>query len=86
MKLFVANLPFSVSEDDLTKAFEAAGFSPTQVNLILDRDTGSSRGFAFVTFRDRESGEDAMNALQGVKIGGRSVFIQEAKGEKRKVA
>ena len=76
-KLYVGNLPFSITEDELRQHFEPHG--PIQsVNVITDRETGRARGFAFVEFEDSESAEKAMQALDGRDVGGRTLRVNEA--------
>ncbi len=76
MKLYVGNLPFSATEDELRAMFEAHG-SVESIALITDRDTGRPRGFGFVEMND--GGEAAMNALNGSQMGERSLKVNEAK-------
>lgn len=83
-KLYVGNLPYSATEDELRELFEKHG-SVESVNLIVDRDTGRSRGFAFVEM-DSSGADAAINALNGQDLGGRSLRIDEARergGERR---
>lgn len=83
-KLYVGNLPYSATEDELRELFEKHG-SVESVNLIVDRDTGRSRGFAFVEM-DSSGADAAINALNGQDLGGRSLRIDEARerGEGRR--
>jgi len=76
-KLYVGNLPFSTTEDELRSAFERHG-TVASVNLITDRETGRSRGFAFVEMDDASAAEEAMRALDGSEMGGRSLRVNEA--------
>lgn len=77
MKLYIGNLPYEFSEDELKEAL--AEFEPiVEIIYPVDRETGGHRGFAFMTLPDREAGEAAMEALDGRKIGGRSVRVNEA--------
>lgn len=76
MRLYVGNLPWSSSEDDVREMFEAVG--PVEsVALITDRETGRSRGFAFVDMSD-EDAKKAMSELNGNDIGGRQLRVNEA--------
>lgn len=77
MKLFVGNLPYSATEDEVRELFEPYG-SVVDLHIPLDRDTGRPRGFAFVTLTDREAGEAAIRGLDGTQIGGRDLRISEA--------
>jgi RNA recognition motif-containing protein len=75
-KLYVGNLPFSTTEAELREIFEQHG--PVEsVNVITDRETGRSRGFAFVEM-EASSADAAMQALDGQDLGGRTVRVNEA--------
>ena len=76
-KLYIGNLPFSVTEDELRSAFEAHG-AVRSVNVIMDRETGRPRGFAFVEMEDSNSADAAQRALDGSDMGGRSLRVNEA--------
>jgi RNA recognition motif-containing protein len=76
-KLYVGNLPFSSTEEDLRELFERYG--PIQsVQIITDRETGRSRGFAFVEMQDAASASKAIEALDGRDFGGRNLRVNEA--------
>jgi RNA recognition motif-containing protein len=76
-KLYVGNLPFSTTDEQLREMFEQHG--PTQsVNVIVDRETGRSRGFAFVEFETPEAAQAAREALDGKEIEGRALRVNEA--------
>lgn len=76
-KLYVGNLPFDSTEADLEELFGAHG-SVTSVKVITDRETGRSRGFAFVEMED-DGAEAAMRALDGNDYGGRPLRVNEAR-------
>jgi RNA recognition motif-containing protein len=76
-KLYVGNLPFSVTEDELRDAFERHG-TVGSVNVITDRETGRPRGFAFVEMDEASAADDAIRALDGSDFGGRSIRVNEA--------
>jgi len=76
-KLYVGNLPFSLGESDLRDLFEEHG-AIESINVIMDRDTGRPRGFAFVEFEDASSADKAQRALDGREIDGRSIRVNEA--------
>jgi cold-inducible RNA-binding protein len=78
MKLYVGNLSFDTTENDLQDLFEQHG-QVTDVALINDKMTGRSRGFGFVTMPDDVSANAAMNAINGTDVGGRSLTVNEAK-------
>ncbi len=77
-KLFVGNLPHSTTEAELRTLFEPHG-KVDQVSLVTDRDTGRSRGFAFVEMSDSAEAEKAIAALNGKELGGRALNINEAR-------
>jgi RNA recognition motif-containing protein len=81
-KLYVGNLSFSSTEDDVRAAFESHG-SVDSVNVITDRETGRSRGFAFVEMEDAGAADNAMRALDGSDLGGRNIKVNEAKDRER---
>ncbi len=75
-KLYVGNIPFSTTEDELRSLFEQHG-SVESINVITDRETGRPRGFAFVEM-DAGAADAAMQALDGKDMGGRSLRVNEA--------
>src|ERR1700689_5501651 len=77
-KLFVGNIPHSTSEAGLRALFEPHG-KVDQVSVVTDRDTGRSRGFAFVEMTDSAEAEKAIAALNGKELGGRALNINEAR-------
>lgn len=81
--IFVGNLSFNTSEDELRQAFEAYG-QVDRVSILTDRETGRSRGFAFVEMTNTEEGEKAIAGLNGTQLGGRTINVNEArpKGER----
>lgn len=77
-KLFVGNLSFSTSELELQDLFATCG-DVTDVNLIMDRATGKSRGFAFVTMATPEAAQSAISTLNGKNVNGRDLTVNEAR-------
>jgi RNA recognition motif-containing protein len=77
MNIYVGNIPFELSEDQLRDAFGAYG-EVTSVKLIMDRETGRPRGFGFVEMSDDEAGRKAVEALNGSELGGRTLKVNEA--------
>jgi cold-inducible RNA-binding protein len=77
-KLFVGNIPHSTTEAELRALFEPHG-KVDQVSVVTDRDTGRSRGFAFVEMSDSAEAEKAIAALNGKELGGRALNINEAR-------
>jgi cold-inducible RNA-binding protein len=76
--LYVGNLPHSTTEDELRNLFQAHG-AVERVSMVTDRETGRSRGFAFVEMTDAGEAEKAIAALNGTELGGRALKINEAK-------
>lgn len=77
-KLFVGNLSYNVTENDLQDLFAAHG-TVTEVNLMLDRMSGRSRGFAFVSMSTPQEAEAALQALNGKQVDGRAITVNEAR-------
>jgi RNA recognition motif-containing protein len=77
-KMYVGNLPFSAGEDELREAFGAFG-PVSEVNLVMDRETGRPRGFAFVSMGSKEGMEAAIRGLDGKDFGGRNLTVNEAR-------
>jgi cold-inducible RNA-binding protein len=76
--LYVGNLPHSTTEAELREFFQAHG-DVQKVSIVTDRETGRSRGFAFVEMTDAGAADKAIAALNGTQLGGRALTINEAK-------
>jgi RNA recognition motif-containing protein len=76
--LYVGNLPYSATEDSLRAAFSASG-TVDSVSLITDRDTGQSKGFAFVEMSTPQEAQAATEAMNGATLDGRQIKVNEAK-------
>jgi cold-inducible RNA-binding protein len=76
--LYVGGLSYGTTEAELRSAFEAAG-QVASVRLITDRDTGQSKGFAFVEMADEAATDRAMTMLNGAQLGGRTLVVNEAR-------
>ena len=76
--LYVGNVSHSTSESELRAAFEAYG-AVEKVSMVTDRETGRSRGFAFVEMTNAAEAEKAISALDGADLGGRNLKVNEAK-------
>lgn len=77
MEIFVGNLSFDVSEEELQQAFESFGVV-SRLKIITDRDTGRSRGFAFVTMDSSEEAQASIDELDGSDLMGRALSVREA--------
>jgi len=76
--IFVGNLDFGATEESIRSLFEAHG-AVERVSLMTDRDTGRSRGFAFVEMTDADEADRAIAALNGTNFGGRALNVNEAR-------
>jgi len=76
--IFVGNLSFNTSEEELRQIFEPYG-QVERVSILTDRDTGRSRGFGFVEMANAEEGEKAIAGLNGSQVGGRTINVNEAR-------
>jgi cold-inducible RNA-binding protein len=81
-KLYVGNLPFTATEEELTDWFTQAGVTPAAVNVVRDRFSGQSRGFAFVEITNDEEANKAIQALNGQNLGGRNLVVNEARPQR----
>ena len=78
MNIYVGNLPFTASEDEIRQAFAAYG-TVSSVAIIKDRETGQSRGFAFVEMPNNDEGTAAITNMNGKPIKGRALKVNEAR-------
>jgi RNA recognition motif-containing protein len=77
-KLYVGNLPYGLSDSDLQRVFEAHG-SVVSAQVIVDRDTGRSKGFGFVEMGSDQEAQAAITALNGTEVEGRAITVNEAR-------
>ncbi len=77
MKLYVGNLPYNISDDQLEAMFTKFG-QPDSARVITDRETGQSKGFGFVEFSNDEQAKQALS-MNGTELGGRSLKVNEAR-------
>jgi len=77
-KLYVGNLPYSFRDEDLQQAFAAHG-TVTSAKVMMERDTGRSKGFGFVEMGDDAQAQTAINAMNGQQFGGRGLVVNEAR-------
>ncbi len=78
MNIYVGNLPYSITEDELRTAFERYG-AVSSAKIVIDRDTGRSKGFGFVEMPDQDEAEAAVKALDGAPLNGRPARVNPAK-------
>ena len=77
-KLYVGNLPYTVRDDDLQQAFSAFG-SVNSAKVMMERDTGRSKGFGFVEMGSDAEAQSAIEGMNGQSLGGRSLVVNEAR-------
>lgn len=77
-KLYVGNLPFSATEQELQSKFSAHG-NVESAKIIMDRETGRSKGFGFVEMADEDGAQNAINSLNGADFSGRAMIVSEAR-------
>ena len=78
MNIYVGNLSFKTTEDELRQAFEAFG-AVSAVNIISDKETGRPRGFGFVEMTNADEGGKAIEGLHETNLGGRTITVNEAR-------
>ena len=78
MEIYVGNLPWSISDQELADAFGAYG-NVEKASIISDRDSGRSKGFGFVTMNDADEANKAIEAMNGSDMGGRNLKVNEAR-------
>ncbi|MBN1555772.1 MAG: RNA-binding protein [Phycisphaerae bacterium] len=78
MNIYVGNLPYNTTDSDLEQIFAAHG-SVDRAKVIIDRNTGRSRGFGFVEMNDDNEGRAAIEAMNGQDMGGRALNVNEAR-------
>ncbi len=83
MKLYIGNLPHSLTEDGLRDLFSSLG-EIKSANLILDRYTGQSRGFGFVEYKNKQDAEKAIKELNGSEVEGRKILVNEARPQEKR--
>ncbi len=82
-KLYVGNLSYDLSDDDLKEKFQAYG-EVTSAQIIMDRDTGRSKGFGFVEMSNTDEAQAAIDGLNGTDVGGRNLTVNEARPQKER--
>lgn len=82
-KVYVGNLPWTTTEEELTQQFQTYG-AVTEAKVVFDRETNRSKGFAFVTFEDESGAEKAIASLDGQEYGGRALKVSIAENRPRR--
>jgi RNA recognition motif-containing protein len=82
-RLFIGSLSYTVTDDDLKDAFAACG-TVVSAKVIMDRETGRSKGFGFVEMGSDEEAQAAVKQMDGKDIGGRTVAVSEARPQERR--
>ncbi len=83
-RLYVGNLSWDTTEDNLRSAFEQGGRTVTDCHIVSDRDTGRPRGFAFVEMSSDSEATAAIEALDGAELDGRNIKVNEAKEREKR--
>ena len=78
MKIYVGNMPYAVTSDELSELFAEHG-QVAEANVIMDRETGRSKGFGFVDMPNDAEAKDAINALNSKQLSGRTLRVSEAR-------
>ena len=82
VNIYVGNLPYTYTNDDLEQLFQQQG-TVSSAQVIMDRDTGRSRGFGFVTFAEDGDADKAMEEMDGTELDGRTIRVNEAQERRR---
>lgn len=78
MKIYIGNMPYSVTSEDLSAMFEAHG-RVQDAQVITDRETGRSKGFGFIDMPDNSEADEAIKALNGTQLSGRQITVNQAR-------
>ena len=78
MEIFVANIPYASTQEDICRLFDDFG-AVERVNIVTDQETGRSRGFGFVTMPNEDEARAAVDALNGIELQGRALAINKAR-------
>ena len=78
-KIYIGNLKFDLTEDDLRKAIEEKGVSVKEVRIITDKFSGKSKGFGFAEFETEQEAQQAIDALNGQELAGRTLQVNKAR-------
>ena len=78
-KLYVGSLPYSITDESLLQLFDGKGYKPVSARVIMDRDTGRSKGFGFVELGPEDDAARAIGEFNGLNIEGRALVVNEAR-------
>lgn len=78
-KVYIGNLEFGITEDDLKRTIEEKGLNAKEVKVIIDKFTGKSKGFGFAEFETKEEAQQAIDALNGQELNGRQLQVNRAR-------
>jgi RNA recognition motif-containing protein len=78
MNLYIGNLPYGVTEDDIKAKFSEFG-ELANINLVMDRFTGESKGFGFIEYANNSDADKAIKSMNGAQFGGRTLKVNQAK-------
>lgn len=84
MKLFIGNIPFASNESEMKDLFSEKYTSLTSFKLIIDRETGRSRGFGFAEFSSKEEAEQAVEEMNGYNFNGKNLVVNEARPQEKR--
>ena len=85
MKLYIGNLPFGVTEDDIRAKFSEFGVL-ANIDLVMDRFTGESKGFGFIEYASNSDADKAIKSMNGAQFGGRTLKVNQAKPKDKQVS
>ena len=78
-KLYVGSLPYSITDESLLQLFTSKGYKPVSARIIMDRDTGRSKGFGFVELGPEDDAKRAIGEFNGMNVEGRALQVNEAR-------
>ena len=81
-KIYIGNLDYNATEDDIKKVLDEKGLSASQINIITDKYSGKSKGFGFAEFETQEKAQQAIDALNGQELNGRTLNVSMARKPK----
>lgn len=80
-QIFIANLPFRATDEDLSKFLQQRSLVPTECRIVIDRDSQKSKGYGFAAFATEEERNRAISQLNGAAFQGRALVVREAHGK-----